>query len=120
MGTLESNARTRELGNELKRRRKAAGVRGDQLASQLQWSAAKISRIETGQRASDEVDVVFYLAHIGAKREDLDEVLPICRNADRGFWMSERLRSLIFHESTASALEHYQPLVVPGLLQTEA
>jgi transcriptional regulator with XRE-family HTH domain len=119
MGILESTARTRELGNELKRRRKAAGVRGGDLATKLQWSTTKVSRIETGHRAADEIDVVFYLAHLGAKKEDLDEILPLCRD-DQGFWMSERLRSLIFHESTASANQHYQSLVVPGLLQTEA
>jgi transcriptional regulator with XRE-family HTH domain len=119
MGTLESTARTRELGNELQRRRKASGLRGNDLAGKLQWSATKVSRIETGQRGVDEVDVVFYLAHLGAKKEDLDEILPLCRD-DQGFWMSERLRSLIFHESSASALHNYEPLVLPGLLQTEA
>ncbi|HET9137889.1 DUF5753 domain-containing protein, partial [Actinophytocola sp.] len=34
--------------------------------------------------------------------------------------MSERLRSLVFHESSATAKVNYAPLVIPGLLQTEA
>ncbi|HEU5475433.1 MAG TPA: helix-turn-helix transcriptional regulator [Actinophytocola sp.] len=119
MSPIESTACTRELGNELKLRRKAAGLRGHDIATKLQWSATKVSRIETGQRTSDEVDVVFYLAHLGAKREDLDEILPLCRDAERGFWMSRQLRSLVFHESTAAETFGYEPLVLPGLLQTE-
>lgn len=120
MSTLEPTAITRELGDELKQRRLATGMKGNELAVKMQWSPTKISRIETGQRAVDEVDIVFYLAHCGANKEDLDELLPLCRNADRGFWLSERLRSLIFHESRARALFDYEPLVIHGLLQTEA
>lgn len=62
---------------------------------------------------------MFYLAHCGAKKEDLDELLPLCRNADRGFWLKERLRSLIFHESRAVPHQQFESLIVPGLLQTE-
>lgn len=119
MGIRESTARTRELGDELRRRRKAANLMGHELAKKLQWSANKVSRIELGQRAADEVDVVWYLAQCGVQKHELDEVLELCRNANPGFWMKERLRSLIFHETTASGMHSYEPLVMPGLLQTE-
>jgi transcriptional regulator with XRE-family HTH domain len=119
MGTRESTALTREIGEGLKQVRKAAGMLGHELATKMQWPASKVSRIETGQRAADEVDIVFYLAHCGAKKEDLDRLLPLCRDVDRGFWMQKQLRSLVFHESTARGAYTYEPLVVPGLLQTE-
>jgi len=119
MSTRESTALTRELGEELKHRRLATGMKAHELAVKMQWSPTKVSRVETGQRAIDEVDLVFYLAHCGAKKQDLDELLPLSRDVGRGFWLKERLRSLIFHESQAAAHQQYEPLVVPGLLQTE-
>jgi hypothetical protein len=76
MGIRESTALSRELGNELKRRRKPAGLLCHELAGRLQWSASKVSR----------------------RRPRFLDVL---------------------HESTAHALHCFEPLVVPGLLQTE-
>lgn len=67
MSTREPTALTRELGNELKTRRLATGLKADELGAKMQWSPTKISRVETGQRLIDEVDLVFYLAHCGAK-----------------------------------------------------
>jgi transcriptional regulator with XRE-family HTH domain len=119
MTTREPTALTRELGNELKSRRLASGIKADELAVKMQWSPTKISRVESGQRFLDEIELVFYLAHCGAKKQDLDELLPLCRDIGRGFWLKERLRSLIFHESRATAHQQYEPLVMPGLLQTE-
>lgn len=120
MSTREPTALTRELGHELKTRRLASGMKADDLAVKMQWSPAKISRIETGQRLMDEVDLVFYLAHCGAKKQDLDELLPLNRDVGRGWWMKERLKSIIFHENRSVAHQSYAPLAVPGLLQTES
>ncbi len=120
MTTREPTALTRELGNELKSRRLASGIKAEELAVKMQWSPTKISRVESGQRLIDEVDLVFYLAHCGAKKQDLDELLPLNRDVGRGFWLRERLKSIIFHENRAGAHQWYEPLVVPGLLQTEA
>src|SRR2546430_8708444 len=118
MGTREATALARELGDGLKQRRKSTGMLAHELATKMHWPASKVSRMETGQRGANEVDIVFYLAHCGAKREDLDEILSLCQDADRGFWMQKQLSSLVFHESTATGIYAYDPLVVPGLLQT--
>jgi transcriptional regulator with XRE-family HTH domain len=113
-------ARTRELGNRLRRIREAAGISGGQLADRLGWSSSKVSRIETGMTGVAELDVVRMAAHSGASIEEMDALLDLCREPGApGFWLSSRLASLVFHESTAGFSSSYDPLVVPGMLQTE-
>jgi hypothetical protein len=36
-----------------------------------------------------------------------------------GYWLTDRCFALIFHENTAAFSTSYDPLVVPGLLQTQ-
>lgn len=69
-----------------------------------------------------------YLATCGASYQDVQHLVKMCRDADddRGYWlcehgewMSDSLRSLVFHETTADRSVSYEPEVIPGLLQTE-
>jgi transcriptional regulator with XRE-family HTH domain len=120
MGHRILSARARELGDKLRRCRDAAGLPGQILADRLGWSASKVSRIESGIIGMDEIDVVRYGAHCGLTCERIDALLDLCREQGApGYWLSDRLSSLIFHETTAGASSSYDPLVVPGLLQTE-
>lgn len=123
----ESTARGRELGAELRKRRKAAGWQTQELADKLGWSAAKVSRMETGVRGQSEVDVAVYLTFCKVLREELNELLDLARETDKGRWLRphgerlpDELRTLIFHENTAASIHSYEPLLIPGLLQTEA
>lgn len=96
------------------------GLSNRELADRLGWSTAKVSRIESGYRNITEIDVVRYAAFCGLDRDHLDDLLNLCRAASGpGFWLSNRIKSLVFQESTASVIHDYCPLVVPGLLQTE-
>jgi transcriptional regulator with XRE-family HTH domain len=68
MGRIRAAARYREFGDQLKKRREAAGVTGAQVAKFTGWSVSKVSRIELGQRAIDGADLMFSLgleAHRG-------------------------------------------------------
>lgn len=119
----------RELGDLLRVHRDAAGLTLRQLAPKLGCSIAHLHRIETGERGTtSETEVVQYLATCGASYQDVQRLVRMCRDADddRGYWlcehgdwMSDSLRSLIFHETTADRSESYEPEVIPGLLQTE-
>jgi transcriptional regulator with XRE-family HTH domain len=113
-------ARTRELGDRLRRIRETADCSASLLAERLGWSASKVSRIENGVTGVAELDVVRMAAHCGASYQEMDALLDLCREPGApGFWLSNRLASLIFHESSASFSSSYDPIVVPGLLQTE-
>jgi transcriptional regulator with XRE-family HTH domain len=124
MELRESTARTRELGAELRKAREAARYTGQELAKKLGWSQSKVSRMESGSRGTSEVDAAIYLAFCGIMGNELHRILDIARARDDDFWLhhpkrSSGLRSLVAQETTAEKITYYEPLVLPGLLQTE-
>lgn len=127
MGWHDSSARSRELGEEFRKRRKAAGIGGSELANRLGWSPSKVSRIESGQIGISELDAAVYLAVCGVLQDDLAQLLALVRSSDDRTWMQGRgtrlpdeLRTLVYHEATATSIASYEPMLVPGLLQTAA
>jgi transcriptional regulator with XRE-family HTH domain len=126
MAERDSTARGRELGAELRRRRKAAGWQVGEVAHKAGWSLAKVSRLENGTRGQSEVDVAIYLTLLGVHREELNELLDLAREPDDGYQvrqhgerLPDELRTLVFHETNADSIHSYEPLIIPGLLQTE-
>jgi len=120
MRDRESNARSRELGVELRKLRQRTGCSALEFARIVGWSNSKVSRIETGLRGITDVDVVRYAVYCRATPGEVDDLVSRCREAEvPGLWLSRRLSTLVFHESSASSSVSYGPLVVPELLQTE-
>src|SRR2546421_3217722 len=104
MGEQMGTAQGRELAEELRIYRELLGVPGHVLAERLGWSASKVSRIEHGLQPVSEVDVVRYAAHCGVPAEGIDALLDLCREPGApGYWLSKRLSTLIFHETTAAS-----------------
>jgi transcriptional regulator with XRE-family HTH domain len=119
MSDRESTARARELGAELRKLRESTGRSAFDFAKIVGWSNSKVSRIETGLRGITEIDVVRFAAYCQATPAEMEDLVTRCREAEiPGFWLSRRLSTLIFHENTATSSQSYDPLVVPGLLQT--
>jgi transcriptional regulator with XRE-family HTH domain len=119
-------AHGRELGIELRRRRTIAGFNGKDMAARLGWSTTKVSRVEVGARPITEADVIMYLASCGLSEDEIDPVLALAREGaydhrlkSHGEKLPDELKTLIFHETTAAEIQSFEPIVVPGLLQTE-
>lgn len=87
-------------------------------------SASKISRVETGNSGLQPDEVAAMLGYYkapAAKRRELLELLR--RGETRGWWerqagLPSLWRALIEFENKATRIQHYHPLMVPGLLQT--
>ena len=120
-------AHGRELGEELRRRRTAAGYLGKELAFRLGWSTTKVSRVEVGARAISEADIIMYLASCGLSEAEIDPILDLARQGRQdhrfqahGGQLPEELKTLIFLENTAAEIEGYEQTFIPGLFQTAA
>jgi transcriptional regulator with XRE-family HTH domain len=120
-----STARRRELGAELRRIREQRGFNGLDLATRLSWTTTRLSRAETGKRPMTELEVSTYTAMCGVAGNELDELLALANEPDDHRLKShegripDELRTLIFHESTATEIDTVEPIYIPGLLQTE-
>ncbi|MET7667043.1 helix-turn-helix domain-containing protein [Micromonospora luteifusca] len=118
--------RRRRLGLELRRLREAAGLTGDQVIERIGWaSASKLSRLENGRSRPDPQDVGVLLALYGADEALHEELLGIAGEAgDMRGWlknfpvMTQQQRSWAELEAGCAEISEYNPVLVPGLLQT--
>ncbi|MES9539106.1 MULTISPECIES: helix-turn-helix transcriptional regulator [unclassified Actinomadura] len=117
----------RRLRVELRRAREAAGLTQEQAAKALDWSLSKIIRIEGGTVRVAVSDVRVMLQEYGVGPERFDEFLGLARAARETAWwsayrrvLSSQMAELIGFESAAGVCREFDPLLIPGLLQTSA
>jgi transcriptional regulator with XRE-family HTH domain len=105
------------LGDELRRARLAAGFSSqDALASKLGFDRTVIAKAETGQRPPT-VDVLAAWCQACHLDDDLFGRLAMLARSGIGpvpSWFEDWLKA----EGEAHALRIWQPLIIPGLLQT--
>jgi transcriptional regulator with XRE-family HTH domain len=117
----------RRLAGELRLRREQARLTIDETAAQLEWSGAKISRIENAKVSVLPRDVKFLLGiygtHDAADRELLLELARQSR--EKAWWHQYGIsdipawsRTWADLEAEAALLCSYHPELVPALLQT--
>lgn len=116
--------RGRQLRKELLRLREAAGLTMEDVAQRLDWSKAKISRIETGRTRVTPSDVRLLVEEYGVTDEqERQALMDLARKARKqGWWhnYSDVIASpYVGFEAEASGVRTYQSQLVPGLLQTE-
>ncbi len=127
-GTVPTDASAQRLrvGAELRRLREAAGLSGEQVARTLGWSQPKVSRIEMGRTSFTVKDVAQLLALYGVGEDDVRAELLGATAEDTGetAWIvragayPRRQASMAALESVTKRIRQYQPVLVPGLLQT--
>ena len=118
----------RRLAAELRRYREGAGLTIEEVAERLEWSTAKISRIENARVSVLPRDVKFLLGVYGLTGSDeaWDVLLTLARESrQKGWWQQygeavpEWLEVYVGLEADAAAIWGYDAEFVPGLLQTE-
>lgn len=120
----DSTVRIEVLGEELRRLRDACGLTLFQVVSQIGISESHLSRMEMGKRAPSPEDLSALLVIYGVTGEERHELLALARKATQpGLWQRKgsfeaRFATLKLLESRATKLVNFEPLVVPGLLQT--
>jgi transcriptional regulator with XRE-family HTH domain len=108
---------------ELRRLREQAGVTIDLVADRLDFSASKVSRIETGQTGASPADVRSMLTLYGVEGTLVDDLVQVAREArQRGWWLRYGhvlTGAYVGLEAGATSISAYEAQLVPGLMQTE-
>ena len=117
--------RGRRLAMELQRRREATGMSREEVARQLEWSTSTLFRIETGRSRPQPGNVRTLLELYGVTGAERDGLIQLTREARQpGWWHSFRdvlpnpYEVYIGLEAGAASIRNFEPVVVPGLLQT--
>ena len=115
----------RRLSRRLAELRGTTGYTANHVCDILNWGRGKVGRFEANQWKRPEMSDIRDLIRIyeveGAERDEIEELAVRCRV--RPWW---REYGEIFdnefpgYENDAAAIQVYMPLVVPGLLQTQA
>lgn len=119
------SARSRRLAQSLRKIRTENGASAAEVGKALGMSGSKLNRIETCEIGIylDDLEKLLDFYQVAKLRRV--ELLDIARHAEQRSWL--RTRNAHFpadwqtwsdFEDEATALRHYEPLGIPGLLQT--
>ncbi|EDY42764.1 helix-turn-helix domain-containing protein [Streptomyces sp. SPB074] len=126
-GMTGSTVPRRQLGRNLKALRNKAHLTVRAAAVELEWSEAKMWRIETGQTPLRSLDVQAMCFVYGAPPDLTKALMELAKETKaRGWWQAygdvvpEGFDIFVGLEEAAESLCGYENDLVPGLLQTEA
>ncbi len=117
----------RRLRRELRSARDAAELKQAEVARAMDWSPSKLIRIEKGDVGVSTNDLKALLSHYGVKDKGrVNGLLELARSA-RGasFYdpyadlLKQGFKDYLAYEASASVIRQYDPVLIPGLLQTE-
>ncbi|WP_199485348.1 helix-turn-helix domain-containing protein [Actinomadura craniellae] len=115
----------RRLALELTKRREAAGLSREEVTRRLEWAGSTLFRIETGRTKPQPRSVRELLDLYNVTGAEKEGLLQLARDARKaGWWHSFRdvlpdpYQVFIGLEEGAVAVRTFEPLMVPGLLQT--
>lgn len=119
--------RQRRLGAELRRLREVLGPTAEEIATRLDWSPSKLSRIENARIGVRVSDVRLLLELYEVNEGHMRELLKLAEAATQQGWWSRYQRALPLRFAKFVALEDeantaltFATYTVPGLLQDEA
>jgi transcriptional regulator with XRE-family HTH domain len=118
----------RRLRSELRRAREANNMSQKEVALAMDWSVSKLIRIETGAVTITTNDLRALLSHYNINdRQKVETLVETAKKSrERSAWWTEfkdvatpELLALCGYESSAKVIRNFEPLLIPGLLQTE-
>lgn len=103
------------------------GRNASEMATLLEWSPSKMSRLLSGKRVASQVDIASLLATCGVVGRRRDELLNLAENVYASTWWQDygtrppiHRTTLTDNEAIATAITTFHNTLVPDLLQTPA
>ncbi|ABP54896.1 helix-turn-helix domain-containing protein [Salinispora tropica] len=125
MASGGSSVPKRQLGRYLKQAREEAGIPLEAAAKRLEWSRARMYRIEGAQTSVRTHDVELMCRIYGTSDEMRSALVALAAESkSRGWWhaygdaIPEWFELYVGLEAAACHLRWYEPALIPGLLQT--
>ena len=117
----------RKLRSVLRQLREACGKTQSETAAEMFWSVSKLIRIESGSVTISPNDLQALVKSYGVTDEaTIENLVKLARLARGRSWLSEfrdvasdEFLAYLAYEEMAARSHNFQPVLVPGLLQTE-
>jgi transcriptional regulator with XRE-family HTH domain len=123
---MAATPKARRLGAAMRRVREDQVVGLRDLATRLHRDPGSVSRWERGERTPKPEHVAQYLTALGIAGEKYDQIMVLSHDPDAPLWAAttlpeqqQQLAALVDTEEKAASITAVQPLLIPGLLQTE-
>lgn len=119
------SVKSRRMAILLRRLRAASGLSAAEVSRQTELSPSKVNRMENAEIGfyMDDLEKLLDFYRVSAKRRV--EIMDIARHAEQRGWLRMNTPNLpsdwqtwVDFEAEASCLRQYEPLMIPGLLQT--
>lgn len=114
------------IGVELASYRAKSGLSLAEVSEKLGISKAKVGHLETGRQQQYPDDIAALLRVYGAEQRDIDRLGSLTGRADEATWWApwanvvpDWLKTFVGLEGLAEREFIFEPLIIPGLLQTE-
>lgn len=114
------------IGAELARYRTEAQLSLVEASGKIGVSKPKLGHLETGRQHQGPDDIALLLKAYGAEQRDIDRLTSLTGRADESTWWApwaqvvpDWLRTFVGLEALAEKEFTFEPVVFPGLLQTE-
>lgn len=114
------------VGVELSNYRRRTGLKQAEAARRAGVSVGKLSHLETGERQQQPADIAKVLAAYGAAQHDINRLTSLAEVPDESNWwgawrdvVPDWFGTFVGLERLAVKEFVFEPIVIPGLLQTE-
>lgn len=118
--------RRRRLAQELRRLREEAQLKSAEVATRLEWNPSKLTRMERNEGKRPDPNDIRLLCGVYSVDDQMRErLVQLARDGrKRGWWdpydkmLPEATTAFIGLEAEAASVLVFEPLTIPGLLQT--
>jgi transcriptional regulator with XRE-family HTH domain len=114
------------IGAELARHREAAGLSMSAVSNLVGITKPKLGQMETGRQFQSATDIVLLMSAYNVDRDTIDSLVALTERAEEAAWATGSahavpnwFRIYLGLERIATKVFCFEPLLVPGLLQTE-